>query len=179
MTTATEISVALPEAAQTFARIEALDWQKIGQNLDEQGNAVLAGVLTPQECKALASLYSNEEGFRSRVVMGRHGFGRGEYKFQLPVTGHHRGDAHKALQQACSVGKQMERVDEDRRALSSKACAIHKTLSRCRSRTSYAFAVAIRAGRLQLSSSGPVWRTCISHSGDIPSLGARQRLYRR
>jgi uncharacterized protein len=81
MTTVTEISVALPKAAQTFARIEALDWQEIGKNLDEQGNAVLAGVLTPQECEALASLYSNEEGFRSRVVMGRHGFGRGEYKY--------------------------------------------------------------------------------------------------
>jgi hypothetical protein len=64
-----------------FARIEALDWQEIGKNLDEQGNAVLAGVLTPQECMALANLYPNEEGFRSRVVMGRHGFGRGEYKY--------------------------------------------------------------------------------------------------
>ena len=81
MTTATEISGALPKAAQTFAPIEALDWQEIGKNLDEQGNAVLARVLTPQECKALASLYSNEEGFRSRVVMGRYGFGRGEYKY--------------------------------------------------------------------------------------------------
>ena len=64
-----------------FARIEALDWQEIGKNLDEQGNAVLAGVLTPQECMALANLYPNEEGFRSRVVMGRHRFGRGEYKY--------------------------------------------------------------------------------------------------
>jgi len=81
MTTATEISVALPKPTQTFARIEALDWQELGKNLDEQGNATLAGVLTSQECKALASLYSNEEGFRSRVVMGRHGFGRGEYKY--------------------------------------------------------------------------------------------------
>src|SRR5438552_18078487 len=81
MTTATEICDALPIAAKTFARIEALDWQEIGQNLDEQGYAALAGVLTPQECKALASLYPNEDGFRSRVVMGRHGFGRGEYKY--------------------------------------------------------------------------------------------------
>ena len=81
MTTATEICDTLPKAAKTFARIEALDWQEIGQNLDEQGYAALAGVLTPQECKALASLYPNEDGFRSRVVMGRHGFGRGEYKY--------------------------------------------------------------------------------------------------
>ena len=81
MTTATEISAALPKVAKAFARIEALDWQEIGKNLDEQGNATLAGVLTPQECQALAGLYSNEDGFRSRVVMGRHGFGRGEYKY--------------------------------------------------------------------------------------------------
>ena len=81
MTTATEISAALPKAAEAVARIEALDWQEIGKNLDEQGNAALASVLTPQECKALASLYPNEDGFRSRVVMERHGFGRGEYKY--------------------------------------------------------------------------------------------------
>jgi hypothetical protein len=79
-TTATEIS-ALPKAVKAVARIEALDWQKIGNNLNEQGDAVLTGVLTPLECKALASLYPNEDGFRSRVVMGRHGFGRGEYKY--------------------------------------------------------------------------------------------------
>src|ERR1700756_791331 len=81
MTTATEISGALPETAGAVARIEALDWPEIGKNLDEQGNATLAGVLTPQECEELASLYRNEDAFRSRVVMERHGFGRGEYKY--------------------------------------------------------------------------------------------------
>jgi hypothetical protein len=81
MTTATEISDVLPKAARAVARIGALDWQEIVKNLDEQGNAVLAGVLTPQECKALTSLYANEDFFRSRVVMERHGFGRGEYKY--------------------------------------------------------------------------------------------------
>ena len=80
MTTGTE-SAALPKAARAVARIEALDWQEILKNLDEQGNAVLASVLAPQECKALASLYPNEDFFRSRVVMERHGFGRGEYKY--------------------------------------------------------------------------------------------------
>ena len=73
MTTATESSA--------VAGIEALDWQEILTNLDEQGNAVLPGVLTPPECQALASLYPIEDGFRSRVVMERHGFGRGEYKY--------------------------------------------------------------------------------------------------
>lgn len=88
MTAATEINAALPKAARSVARIEALDWQEISKNLDELGNATLAGVLTLQECQALASLYPNEEGFRSRVVMERHGFGRGEYKyFSYPLPG--------------------------------------------------------------------------------------------
>jgi uncharacterized protein len=71
-----------PVAAQpAIARAEALDWQSIGQGLDEQGSAMLPGVLSPQECRALAGLYPKDDLFRSRVVMGRHGFGRGEYKY--------------------------------------------------------------------------------------------------
>src|SRR5262249_16824308 len=72
---------AVPKAARAVARIDALDWQEIGKSLDEQGSATLAGVLTAQEWKAPARLYANEDGFRSRVVMERHGFGRGEYKY--------------------------------------------------------------------------------------------------
>jgi hypothetical protein len=49
---------------------------------------VLKNVLTVEECVRLAKLYPNEDGFRSRVVMGRHGFGRGEYKyFSYPLPG--------------------------------------------------------------------------------------------
>jgi hypothetical protein len=73
-------------ADQAVARVNALDWQQIGRNLDEQGSALLQGVLSPDECRALATLYSEEAIFRSRVVMGRHGFGRGEYKyFRYPL----------------------------------------------------------------------------------------------
>jgi uncharacterized protein len=66
---------------QVVSRIEALDWSQITNELDEQGSALLKRVLTPEECVKLSSLYPNEAGFRSRVVMGRHGFGRGEYKY--------------------------------------------------------------------------------------------------
>jgi hypothetical protein len=86
--TSVEISATLSKEPDAFANSEALDWQEIGKILDEQGNAVLAGVLTSQECEALAGLYANEDLFRSRVVMGRHGFGRGEYKyFTYPLPG--------------------------------------------------------------------------------------------
>jgi hypothetical protein len=58
-----------------------LDWEQALLELNERGNAILKGVLTPEECEGLAALYPNESGFRSRVVMERHGFGRGEYKY--------------------------------------------------------------------------------------------------
>jgi hypothetical protein len=56
--------------------------------LDSCGSAVLSRLLTFEECKVLASLYSRDDIYRSRVVMARHGFGRGEYKYfsyPLPV----------------------------------------------------------------------------------------------
>lgn len=62
-------------------RVADLDWNDIGKDLDAQGHAVLSGLLTPEETRELSGLYSNEGMFRSRVVMARHGFGRGEYKY--------------------------------------------------------------------------------------------------
>ena len=67
-------------------RVDGFDWQSIGRDLDQQGNAIVKQLLSPEECLAIASLYSNDDVFRSRVVMERHGFGRGEYKyFRYPL----------------------------------------------------------------------------------------------
>jgi hypothetical protein len=63
------------------ARVDAIDWAQATDDLDAQGCAVLKGLLTPDECRALAALYPEDKHFRSRIVMGRHGFGRGEYKY--------------------------------------------------------------------------------------------------
>ena len=63
------------------ARIEAIDWTQATSDLDAQGCAVLKQLLSPEECGALAALYPDDKNFRSRIVMGRHGFGRGEYKY--------------------------------------------------------------------------------------------------
>lgn len=57
------------------------NWDSIERALDAQGHAVLPGVLTPAQCETLAALYPRPDGFRSRIVMARHGFGRGEYKY--------------------------------------------------------------------------------------------------
>ena len=62
-------------------RIAAIHWKVVEQNLDWQGSAVIDRLLSPTECQALAGLYQRNDIFRSRVVMARHGFGRGEYKY--------------------------------------------------------------------------------------------------
>ena len=58
-----------------------IDWERISHDLDANGNATMEKLLTPAQCEALAALYAEDAPFRSRVVMGRHGFGRGEYKY--------------------------------------------------------------------------------------------------
>src|SRR5215218_9305634 len=56
-------------------------WAAVRAALDERGHAVLPGVLDAGECRGLAALYDDDAAFRSRVVMARHNFGRGEYKY--------------------------------------------------------------------------------------------------
>ena len=58
-----------------------IDWEKVSAALDERGSAVVEHLLSPAQCRSLAALYTKEDLFRSRVVMARHGFGRGEYKY--------------------------------------------------------------------------------------------------
>ena len=62
-------------------QIKALDWTRVSQDLDSQGSAVIERLLSPDECQAVRALYPKDDIFRSRVVMARHGFGRGEYKY--------------------------------------------------------------------------------------------------
>jgi hypothetical protein len=56
-------------------------WPRLVAALDERGYTVLPGLLDPAECDALAALYARDDAFRSRVVMARHNFGSGEYKY--------------------------------------------------------------------------------------------------
>jgi hypothetical protein len=58
-----------------------LNWPDLLAGLDERGYAVLPGLFGERECKSVAALYADEAAFRSRVVMARHNFGRGEYKY--------------------------------------------------------------------------------------------------
>lgn len=63
---------------QTLAK---LDWGAIARELDASGSAVTPPILNADQCAQLISTYENDVLFRSRVVMARHGFGKGQYKY--------------------------------------------------------------------------------------------------
>jgi len=67
-------------------RVDAVRWKQVYEDLDADGNAIIKDLLSPDECDHIRVLYEKEEMFRSRVVMERHGFGRGEYRyFRYPL----------------------------------------------------------------------------------------------
>ena len=72
---------AKPATSAIPERVAALGWDRIGADLDSYGCAVTGPLLDAEACAGLSALYGMEEGFRSRIVMARHGFGRGEYKY--------------------------------------------------------------------------------------------------
>jgi hypothetical protein len=61
--------------------VKQIDWQAVGRDLDADGHAVLPDFLREEDCAALVAGYDDDGRYRSRVVMERHGFGRGEYKY--------------------------------------------------------------------------------------------------
>jgi hypothetical protein len=63
------------------ARVDAVDWVKVHADLDAQGWAIAPKLLAHTEADSVSGLYHQKHGFRSHVIMGRHGFGRGEYKY--------------------------------------------------------------------------------------------------
>jgi hypothetical protein len=72
---------AAPHRGDFGARVAALDWPSLAVSLDAHGCATTGPLLSPTECASLRDLYPSDEPFRSRIVMSRHGFGRGEYKY--------------------------------------------------------------------------------------------------
>ena len=66
---------------QAIQKVAGLDWRSIAEQLDSHACAVVSGLLAEEECSSLVASYARDELFRSRVVMSRHGYGRGEYKY--------------------------------------------------------------------------------------------------
>lgn len=72
--------------------LQQTDWSAVAEQLNRSGNALLPSLLDAETCAAITGTYPREHGFRSRVVMSRHGFGRGEYKYfayPLPAVVQH------------------------------------------------------------------------------------------
>lgn len=68
------------------SRIETLDWCSLEDQLEENGYALSEPVLSARECVELITTYGNDDAFRSTVIMQRHNFGRGEYRyFRAPL----------------------------------------------------------------------------------------------
>jgi uncharacterized protein len=73
-------------SSSTEARIAAYDWPAVTGELDRLGCAVLPELLSPAECRGISALYPDERHFRGHVIMARHGFGKGEYRyFKYPL----------------------------------------------------------------------------------------------
>jgi hypothetical protein len=79
--TALPASVIEERASSLPERMASYDWESIGAALEQDGYAVLPRLLDALSCGDIAALYPTREPFRSRVVMARHGFGSGEYKY--------------------------------------------------------------------------------------------------
>lgn len=78
MVTAAKARISIPA---TPPRMAAMNWPEIAEHLDGNGWAVLHELLSAEECRSLAELYGENDIFRSHIIMARHGFGRGEYKY--------------------------------------------------------------------------------------------------
>ena len=70
------------DTAEAIAgRVDRIDWDRVSFALEDDGWALIEGALTPADCDTLVALYPRRDCFRSRVVMSRHGYGQGEYKY--------------------------------------------------------------------------------------------------
>ncbi|HSD45849.1 MAG TPA: 2OG-Fe(II) oxygenase, partial [Pyrinomonadaceae bacterium] len=79
-------ALAMVPSANVPDRVAAIDWEQVSRDLDAEGHAIINRVLSSDEAESISSLYKNDDLFRSRVVMERHRFGRGEYKyFKYPL----------------------------------------------------------------------------------------------
>jgi hypothetical protein len=76
-----ESAIALQKTASSIQPFAACDWAGIEADLEQAGYARIEGLLGPAACQALVRLYADDALFRSRIVMAKHGFGKGEYKY--------------------------------------------------------------------------------------------------
>ena len=162
------------------SRVDAYNWASISEHLDAHGWAMFEELLTAGECAAIARLYADDRHFRSHVVMARHGFGRGEYKYFAYPLPDQVADLRTALypRLAPIANRWSASMGIDVRYPNAHADFI----ARCHNAgpdAADAASAAVRRGRLQRAAPGPVRRTCLSAPGGDPALGAAEGLHRR
>lgn len=92
-------------------RVQALDWPAITEQLHTHGFATTGALLTQAECEAISRSYDQPTGYRSRVVMARHGFGLGEYKyFDYPLPSLHQSLRATLYPYLVTVANQWQRA---------------------------------------------------------------------
>jgi len=69
------------DAARVEKCVAGYDWTALAGELTANGCAVLENLLSPAQCEAIAASYADESRFRSHILMARHGFGKGEYRY--------------------------------------------------------------------------------------------------
>lgn len=67
--------------AEVVQRVAAYNWSQVAVDLDQEGAAVLPGLLTQPQCDAVAALYAEESSFRKTIIMNERGYGSGTYKY--------------------------------------------------------------------------------------------------
>ena len=153
-------------AAAVADRVAALDWAAMAARPRCSGCALTGPLLDAQECAALAAAYPSDDLFRSRVIMARHGFGRGEYKYfayPLPETiAALRTALYPPLAEIANRWNEAMGIEV---RYPREHAALSRALPRGRSDQADAAAPAIRPGRLQLPASGPLWRARLPAAG--------------
>ena len=157
------------------ASLDALDWARIAAELDQHGCATTGVLLSRELCEALAALYQSDAIFRSRVVMARHGFGRGEYKYFAYPLPEPVAVLRTALYPALSV---IANRWNETMGISCRSRELSRPLRRCRADQAHALAASIWSRRLQLLASGSLRRSCLSAANDSPPLTAAARFKR-
>jgi uncharacterized protein len=149
----------------------AFDGRGVEQSLDAHGNAVVPGLLSTEQCVDIAALYATEASYRSRVVMARHGFGRGEYKYfayPLPtLLNRLRHELYPALEPIANRWNQQLGVS------TRYPDELDAFLDRChrsgQTRPDAAHPRVQHRGH-QLLAPGSLWRACLSAARGDPTI---------
>ncbi len=157
--------------------VAALDVVGLGEQLDTFGWARIPNLITAAECGEIASLYPDDRQFRSHIMMARHGFGRGEYKYfayPLPQTiATLRTTLYPPLAEIANRWNTSMGVAA---RFPCDSCGLRRPLPRCRPDPSDATASSIRRRRLQRAAPGRLRRASLSATADDSAVSAGARL---